>query len=56
VLQKVEKLFGEYDANHNGSLDEEELAAMNLEQFFKIPRLGIADISKFSCCDQAWHC
>jgi hypothetical protein len=44
--QDKDKLFGVFDANHNGSLDEEEIAALNLEFFFKVPRLGITDISK----------
>ena len=42
----MEELFLEFDFNHNGSLDEEELAALNLKLFFGMPRIGLADISK----------
>ena len=46
-LQKIEKLFHEFDYNHNGSLDEEELSGLNCQLFFEIPRLGLKDLSKY---------
>ena len=45
-FQVIEKLFEEFDINYNGSLDEEELAALNLKLFFDFPRIGIKDISE----------
>ncbi|KAL4230338.1 hypothetical protein ACF0H5_010721 [Mactra antiquata] len=43
--KKLEQLFTTYDFNHNGSLDEEEMASFNHELFFNIPRLGITNIN-----------
>ena len=44
-VQKMLKLFHEFDHNKNGMLDDDEIAALNVHLFWDVPRIGSKDIS-----------
>ena len=39
-------MFSQYDVSKNGTLGVEEIAAINLQLFWDIPRIGAKNLSK----------